>query len=75
MTKAEELANPNSCLNKAKDDEMLFILRAKDVCAPFAIAEWIRKRIEIRMNRWTDPKIQEANRCVDTMVSQQKDLK
>jgi hypothetical protein len=34
MIKNLELTNPDSCLNKAADDEMVFVLRAKDPCRP-----------------------------------------
>lgn len=38
--KADELANRNSCLNKAKADEPIFVLRAQDMCADFAVERW-----------------------------------
>ena len=40
MTKRELLDNPNSCLNKAADDEPVFLLRAQDIWAPEAIKYW-----------------------------------
>jgi hypothetical protein len=40
MTKRENLADPNSCLNKAEDDEPLFILRASDPLAPALVRLW-----------------------------------
>ena len=39
-TKKEELANPNSCINKAVDDEPIFVLRAQDKLAPILIRLW-----------------------------------
>lgn len=36
----EELENPNSCLNKAADDEPIFVLRAQDLIAPGRVREW-----------------------------------
>ncbi len=39
LTKAETIAGP-SCLTKAADDEFVFVLRAKDPCAPAAIRAW-----------------------------------
>lgn len=39
-TKREELAKPDSCLNKAGDDEPLFILRGQDIIAPGKVREW-----------------------------------
>ena len=40
MTKKELLADPQSCWNKANDDEELFILRAVDKASPIAITTW-----------------------------------
>jgi hypothetical protein len=39
-TKREVLADPNSCLNKAGDDEPIFVLRAKDIVAPATVRFW-----------------------------------
>lgn len=35
-----ELSNPDSCLNKAANDEPLFVLRANDPVAPLAVRMW-----------------------------------
>jgi hypothetical protein len=40
MTKAEELANPDSCLNKAADDEPIFVLRGRDALAAEVVRFW-----------------------------------
>jgi hypothetical protein len=40
MKKAEELFSKHSCLNRAGDDEPLFVLRAKDVLAAQTIRLW-----------------------------------
>jgi hypothetical protein len=40
MLKRDELANPNSCLNRAADDEPIFVLKATDELAPRVIREW-----------------------------------
>jgi hypothetical protein len=40
MLKRDELSNPNSCLNKAMNDEPIFVLRANDPCAPDTIRAW-----------------------------------
>lgn len=40
-TRAEELRNPNSCFNKARDDEPLFVLRAQDETTIHVINIWI----------------------------------
>jgi hypothetical protein len=40
LTKKEELENPNSCLNKAADDEPVFVIRAQDSLAPVIVRRW-----------------------------------
>lgn len=40
MRKRDELADPRSCLNKAADDEPLFVLRASDSLVPGTIRGW-----------------------------------
>lgn len=40
MRKAQELADAGSCLNKAKPDEPVFVLRAKDPLAPQTVRLW-----------------------------------
>lgn len=46
MTKKENLENPDSCLNRAADDEPIFVLRAKDVLAPRLVACWCQQAME-----------------------------
>jgi len=41
--KKEELSNPNSCLNKAADDEPIFVLRANDALSSQLVRDWARK--------------------------------
>lgn len=40
MKKADELRSNTSCLNKAANDEPLFVLRAKDPVAPMTVRLW-----------------------------------
>jgi len=40
VIKREELATHESCLNRAHDDEPLFVLRANDSSAPYAVMAW-----------------------------------
>jgi len=35
-----EIANPNSCLNKAEENEPIFVLRAQDKLSPILIEAW-----------------------------------
>lgn len=65
--KRTELSDPNSCLNKAQDDEMIFVLRAKDPCAGIAILAWINARIDQKLNTIDDEKIKSAYRAIDAM--------
>jgi hypothetical protein len=44
MLRKEELSDPNSCLNRAKDNEMVFVLLERDPAAPVAIRAWIDAR-------------------------------
>jgi hypothetical protein len=62
VKKHDELTDPTSCLNKARDDEYLFVLRAHDVAAPMAIRHWTDVRINLRKNRRDDPEILDASR-------------
>lgn len=45
MLKREELATQTSCLNRAADDEPIFVLRANDENAAPAVAAWARDYI------------------------------
>ena len=67
MRKAEELSNPNSCLNRAKLTEMMFVLLARDITAPATIREWCRLRCLYGKNTAKDEQIQEALACADAM--------
>lgn len=40
MLKRQEMSDPNSCLNKARDDEPIFVLRAKDPIAAAVVRLW-----------------------------------
>ncbi len=48
MLKRDELANPDSCLNRAHDLEPLFVLRANDENAPASVAAWARDYIRTK---------------------------
>jgi len=67
MRKQDELTNPNSCMSKAKDTEMTFVLIDRDVAAPAAIRYWVEKRIQLGKNKHDDPQILEALACAETM--------
>ncbi len=63
MIKREELIDPSSCLNRARDDEMMFVLLGRDAAAPVAIRAWIKERIRLGKNNWSDNQITEAYIC------------
>lgn len=67
MRKRDELTDPNSCLSKARDDEMIFVLLAHDEDAPDTIRDWVARRIRRGKNQPGDAKMQEALRCAATM--------
>lgn len=74
MEKALELSVPTSCLNKAKDNELLFVLLERDKAAPAAIRMWIRERLRRGMNLTTDSQIVEARACLRRMEESQRGL-
>lgn len=67
MRKIQELTEPNSCMNRACDTEMTFVLLARDMVAPAVIREWCRLRCLYGKNVVSDSQIQEALACADTM--------
>jgi len=56
MLKKDEVSNPNSCLGKAADDEPIFVLRAKDICASGVVRIWAQRAKDIH----SEKKIKEA---------------
>lgn len=67
MLKKEELENPESCWNKAKDDERVFVLLGRDVASPEAIRAWARARVFSGKNDPMDNQISEAVCCAHFM--------
>ena len=45
MTKQDEMRNRESCWNKAKDNEVIFVLRGQDYSSPKAIMFWIMENL------------------------------
>ena len=60
MRKDEELTNPNSCMSRARPDEMTFVLLERDAAAPAAIRAWIRERVRLGKNHYSDAQIADA---------------
>jgi hypothetical protein len=67
MTRSQELANPNSCFNKAADDELMFVLLERDPCAPAAIRAWVAARLERGIDGVDSKKIVTALAMADEM--------
>jgi hypothetical protein len=67
MRKRDELSDLDSCLNKARDDEMIFVLLARDAAAPVAIRAWMEERVRLDKNKPSDLQIIEAERCAKIM--------
>jgi hypothetical protein len=70
MKKQNEIILPDSCLNRADDDEMIFVLLARDPAAPVAIRAWIHSRITLGKNQPLDQQLIEAERCASMMELQ-----
>lgn len=71
MIKSRELADPDSCMSKAREDEMTFVLLGRDKAAPVAIRAWIEERIRLGKNKLDDPQIIEALECAKIMEKEQ----
>jgi hypothetical protein len=67
MIKRKELTDPRSCMSRADDDEMTFVLLGRDLAAPVAIRAWVGERIRLGKNRPDDPQILEALECAAWM--------
>lgn len=67
MRKRDEMTNPDSCMSRAKDDEMTFVLLARDPAAPAVIRAWVEERIKIGKNTHNDPQVVGALRCAAIM--------
>lgn len=74
MRKRDELADPKSCLNRAWDGEMTFVLLGRDAAAPVAIRAWITERVRLGRNTADDAQIQDAERCARAMEVDQAGL-
>jgi hypothetical protein len=63
MLKKDEVSNPKSCLNKAADDEPVFVLRAKDPIAAEVVRDWAERAF----GKHEDDKIDDANQLATQM--------
>lgn len=74
MRKIDELDNKYSCLNRAYDNELVFVLLARDEKAPTTIRYWCAARVSDGKNKSTDAEIQSAYRIADEMEKQRVDF-
>jgi hypothetical protein len=75
VIKRDEIEYTESCLNKARDDERIFVLLARDPAAPSAIRRWVDVRINLGKNKATDPQIVEALDCADRMEREREEVR
>jgi len=62
MRKRDELADPKSCLNKAKDDELIFVFLERDKALPNTLRAWVAERIKLGLNEPGDAQLTSALR-------------
>lgn len=67
MRKRDELADPNSCMGKARDDEWTFVLLERDPAAAYTVRIWAAERIRMGLDTRDSPKIREALAWADTV--------
>lgn len=67
MRKRDELKDVKSCLNRALDDEWLFVLLERDRAATVAVRAWIDERVRLGKNQPTDAQIIEAENWIKTV--------
>lgn len=60
MLKSKELSEPSSCLNKARPDELIFVLLARDAAASSTVRHWVAERLRLGKNKAEDPQMIEA---------------
>lgn len=70
MRKPDELTSPDSCMSRARDDEMTFTLLGRDEAAPATIRRWIAERIRLGKNQAGDLQIVEAEECARIMEAE-----
>jgi hypothetical protein len=71
MRKRDELTDPASCLNRARADEWIFVLLARDAAAPAAVRAWIGERLRLGKNTRWDAQIQEAEQWAKLVEAEQ----
>jgi hypothetical protein len=69
MTKKEMVENKDSCLNKAADNEPLFVLRAQDMLAPQFVNAWANSLEQycVQKNKPVPAKVADAYEIANQM--------
>ena len=75
MIKRDEIEYESSCFNKARDDERVFVLLARDPAAPVAIRAWVAERLRIGKNSITDAQVIEALDCASRMEREREEVR
>lgn len=75
MIKRKEVNDPKSCLNRARDDEMVFVLLGRDRAAATAIRAWARERVWLGLNSHGDAQITESLDLADAIQNEQQQRK
>lgn len=70
MRKMYEVADPNSCFNRAKDEENVFVLLGRDAAAPATIRFWCNERVAIGKNTYNDKQICDALELADQIEAE-----
>jgi hypothetical protein len=73
VRKIEEIMNPKSCLNKAAEDELIFVLRANDPAMADTIRSWVTIRVQRKLNKLTDVRIVEAIKLANLVDEDEKE--
>lgn len=74
MRKRDELTDPTSCMSRARDDEMTFVLLGRDRAAPAAVRAWIEERVRLGKNTRADAQILDAEEWIRTVQAEQEGL-
>jgi len=63
VLKRDEMFVLDSCLNKAREDEMLFVLLARDPAFPATVRFWAAERVRLGKDGPASPKVLSALAC------------
>ncbi len=72
MIKRDEVRRPDSCLNRAREDEIVFVLLGRDMTTPITILKWAMERIKISKSAVDSDEIKDAVRMADTLIEEHK---